>query len=169
MRSLKTVLSKHKLVESVLFIFVAFTVLLATYLFASYSRFLQGETIGTEFIRGGPNPFETSTPTYAFISEYYFNILIAMFIVTFLCWFRSNIVTSLFNLVLISYSIYQAWQIHQLKSDIYIFENYDFRYFDVVRETIIFDNTGAFLLIGSLILQIYLVWLISKDWTLRTS
>ena len=167
MPSSRTAQSKQRLVGIVLFVCVAFTALMATYLFASYSRFLQGHKLGVEFGLGEPNRLSTTTPTYAFIAEYYFHILISMFIAAIICWFRLNIVSGLLNLVLISYSIYQAWQIHRMKSGIYLFENYDFPYFDIVRETAVFDMAGAVFLISSLLLHIYVILLIKNEWNLR--
>lgn len=156
MQLLRTARDNRHLVESGAFACAAIMVLLATYLFTSYSRFLQGHTMGAEFVRGDINRFSTTTPTYTFISEHYFNILIAMLIVAIICYVKGNFVTSSLNLPLSFYTIYQAVQIFYLKKDIYGFENYEMRYFDVVRETAIFDVLGVILILSLAVAQIYL-------------
>ena len=62
----KVVRSSRELLEFGQFTCAALTVVFSTYLFASYSRFLQGERIGADFIRGDVrgdvNPFVTTNP-----------------------------------------------------------------------------------------------------------
>ena len=64
-------------------------------------------------------------------------------------------VTNGLLLAMAFYSIYHVVQVFYLKRDIYGFENYDNRYFDIVA---VFDVIGVVLLLALTVIRTYITW-----------
>lgn len=104
------------------------------------------------------NSFSGGVADYRFLADHYFAIFVTVLIVSAVIFIRFNYLTGILSLALICYAFYEAFRVFSLKYSITTSEVYgDSKYFDIIRNTVIFDVVGLISLgILSLLLICYI-------------
>jgi len=139
--------------------------LLCAFLYGKYDGFSEGYNSATTFWTEGRPTLNGEKPIYELISETYFYTLVVLLFILFVHLIGKGILSKCVNLILVCFAAYRCLSIFHIKQYLLNFENSSSSYYDLIRQTIIFDVVGATAIIGLLIIQIILIFLILKKQT----
>jgi hypothetical protein len=167
MMQLLTAVQKNNqtlILEKIALSFSIVATLTTCYLYGQYNGFVRGSKSATETLLVEIPKFSGSgRPAYEFISEEYFFILATMLLILIICLVTNGILSKFIIMGLLTLPIYGFYNIFRLKFDISKTEVFDGQYFNIVRQTQIFDIVGIATTISLLIVEIILIFLILKN------
>lgn len=138
--------------------------LLCAFLYGQFDGFLSGEHYAVALFRRNTLDFSGGgMPVYELLSIKYLNIFSLTIISLFIYLIKKNLILEFANFFILCFANYKYFEVFRLRSEILSSENFESSYYNLIRDTNVFDMVGMITFISLLVIQLLLLLLVLKN------
>ena len=138
--------------------------LLCTFLYSQFSGFLSGEHYAVALFRRNTLDFSGGgIPVYELISTEYVNAFFLTITSLLIFLFMKNLILEIVSFFILCFANYKYFEVFRLRSDILSSENFASSYYDLIRDTSMFNTVGAATFVSLLLIQLILILLLLRN------